>query len=98
MYYMPKCIVDDVWHEKLKNQEAYKEFCLKYNSNLVDHVENKGFGNLPWLQKYEKLYGKLSLAWFTSHDGKVTTHLYEKYIKEGDIKLEWDCVPIISTD
>lgn len=86
MYYMPKCIVDDVWHEKLKNQEAYKEFCLKYNSNLVDHVENKGFGNLPWLQKYEKLYGK------------VTTHLYEKYIKEGDIKLEWDCVPIISTD
>lgn len=41
-YFMPRCIVDTVWHEKLKDAENYNEFCMEYNGNYIEHMENKG--------------------------------------------------------
>ncbi|WP_301420319.1 hypothetical protein [Mammaliicoccus lentus] len=97
-YYMPRCIVDKIWHEKLKDTDSYKEFCLKYSKAYIEHVENKGEGVIPWIPKYEKRFGKLPPSWFTDYDGDVVTDLYDKYIEEGNIKLEWDCKPIMTTD
>ncbi|QHW37051.1 hypothetical protein GZH82_06795 [Staphylococcus ursi] len=98
MYYMPRCVVDKVWHEKLENEEEYKEFCRKYSEAYIQHKENKGEGILPWVPKYENKFGKLSPAWFTNEEGNVNTEIYDKYIKEGDIRVEWDCAPISTTD
>ncbi|HAR6242573.1 TPA: hypothetical protein I1725_002412 [Staphylococcus pseudintermedius] len=50
------------------------------------------------MEKYEEEYGKMTQEWFTDSSGKVLKDLYGKYIEEGDIQLEWDCVPIATTD
>ncbi|MDK3882598.1 hypothetical protein K9E52_09815 [Staphylococcus pseudintermedius] len=71
---------------------------MEYNGNYIEHMENKGKGFLPWMEKYEEEYGKMTQEWFTDSSGKVLKDLYGKYIEEGDIQLEWDCVPIATTD
>ncbi|MEK4758634.1 hypothetical protein NSS69_11905 [Macrococcus sp. FSL W8-0367] len=97
-YYMPRCVVDKVWHEKLKDEEEYKKFCMNYSKSYVKHEENKGKGDIPWVSKYENKFGKLAPVWFTNEEGDLLNDTYERYIKEGEIHLEWDCVPIMTTD
>lgn len=94
---MPRCFVDTVWHKKLENSKEYEEFCNNTVGSNVKHQKNSGFGEIEWFEEYEEKFGKLSPAWFANEKGEVDLEIFQKYIDTGDVKLEWDCNPIVTT-
>lgn len=94
---MPKSIVDEVWHEKLKKDD-YNEFCMKNAKQYVVHAPNKGNGEIKWFTKYEEKYGKLDKVWFTNKNGILDKKSYQIYLENGKPSMEWDCKPIPTDD
>ncbi|MCM3324764.1 hypothetical protein [Cytobacillus kochii] len=94
---MPKSIVDEVWHEKLK-REDYEEFCMRNANQLVGHAPINGKGEIGWFTKYENKFGKLDKVWFTDKKGTLDAESYRKYIESKNPSMEWDCVPIGTDD
>ncbi|MGE1164476.1 hypothetical protein ACQJ0Y_14505 [Peribacillus simplex] len=91
---MPAGVIDEVWHNKLKNQEEYTEFCNETAGGHITHAPMKGEGEIKWVPEYEKQFGKLDPAWFTKETGEVDKPKYEAYLRDGKVSMEWDCVPI----
>ena len=94
---MPRCIVDNYWHMLLKNPDEYNEFCVRYAGSHIDHVKNSGFGKIDWFNDYEDKYGRLTKEWFTNEEGVVDVEKYAEYLNSGEVKMQWDCIPIITT-
>ena len=92
---MPGGIIDEYWHEMLKDTNRYSEFCEKYAGYYVIHVEAGGVDVLDWVKRYEKEYGKLNKLWFTDKNGFFKGSEYEEYEKTGIVKMSWDCKPKI---
>jgi hypothetical protein len=93
---MPQGIIDEVWHEKLKDNEKYLEFCFDHANAQIDHVETNGTGELEWVENYEKKFGKLNQAWFVDKNGVLDFDTYQEYLKNGKLIMSWDCGPILT--
>jgi hypothetical protein len=91
--FMPSCIVDIAWHNLLKEKERYAHLTILATNSKVEHLENKGSGEINWVSDYESLFGKLSQVWFTSTEGILNHSAYSEYLKIGKMYASWDCTP-----
>ncbi|USK57370.1 hypothetical protein LIS82_13300 [Cytobacillus solani] len=94
---MPKGIIDEVWHEKLNDQESYTQFCNNTAGCYVEHIKEEGKGNLSWVTNYEEKFGKLDSTWFMDKQGQVNKEKLDNYSKSGKVSMEWGCGPIMPT-
>jgi len=92
---MPKCIVDDYWHNLIKEPNKYLLFTATSTGLYVEHKESNGFGEISWVKKYEELFGKLDKVWFTSSTGKFDEVSFKSYYENGKMIASWDCTPAI---
>lgn len=91
--FMPFCMVDDVWHNLLKDKERYTHLTLSLVGSKIKHLSQKGEGEIEWVSEYEKMFGKLSEIWFTSSNGKLDSLSYQRYLQTGKMYAAWNCNP-----
>ena len=92
---MPRCIIDEYWHELLELENEYEKFCIKYAGRIIFHEKSGGEEVLEWVKRYEQNYGVLSPLWFTDKFRELDIKSYEQYKQSGIVKLSWDCQPAI---
>ena len=91
--FMPACIVDEIWHELLNEEERYNALTFSCVGVNIEHHPNKGSGEIGWVEIYDQMFGKLSKQWFTTTDGKFNSLAYEEYLEKGKFYAAWDCTP-----
>ena len=88
--------IDDAWHELMKDEAAYLEFCQSISGRPIEHVPS-GKDNpivcIEWLKEYEARYGDLNPLWFADIDGNVDSLSYGAYRRTGEIYASWRCSP-----
>src|SRR6218665_3463988 len=92
---MPSCVVDSCWHELMEDDAQYASFTNRSVGGRIEHMENKGFGVIEWVPIYERMFGKLANPWFVAPEGKPIVELKAEYGQEGDLRMAWDCTPLI---
>ncbi|MEZ4888025.1 MAG: hypothetical protein R3E32_25080 [Chitinophagales bacterium] len=90
---MMSCIVDEAWHQILKDELGYQNFCNNVVGQVLPHNQVKGFGVIGWTSIYEDMFGQLPEIWFRNSDGDLDSNTYQKYLKTGIIEAAWDCTP-----
>ncbi|NEE29424.1 hypothetical protein G3M53_28750 [Streptomyces sp. SID7982] len=85
--------VDAAWHALLGTPD-YEALCLESAGQPIRHVENSGYGPVPWVAAYEEAYGPLPEIWFTDADGTVDRSAVARYRESGTVVAEWDCGPV----
>lgn len=85
--------IDEVWHNMLKDKEAYEKFSLDACGKVVNHLAQPGEGKLEWIESYENKYGKLNDLWFYDVNGELKEEELEHYHKNGEVVCSWDCKP-----
>ncbi|NSN01227.1 hypothetical protein HRD76_11390 [Enterococcus faecalis] len=90
---MPNSFIDEEWHAMLNDSETYEKFCLQYAGTLIKHEPSGGVDEFTWVKNYEQKYGKLNIIWFIDSSGTFNEKAYEEYIKNGIVKMSWDCKP-----
>jgi hypothetical protein len=88
-------LIDLYWHTALKDDAKYKSLCRKNADTIIYHKEDAGFGEISWINEYERRFGALSSVWFQSREGRLDIELMEEYLWTGDIYASWDCRPLI---
>lgn len=91
--YMPGGLIDEVWHEMLKDPTRYAEFCATHCGQVMGHVPSAGFGTLEWVPDYEAQYGSLHAAWFADKSGRIDVENMTDYKRTGLYVTSWDCNP-----
>lgn len=91
---MPNSYIDEEWHSMLEKPEEYKEFCLEHAGVELEHVPSGGVDEFVWVKDYEQKYGKLNIVWFIKSNGTFDNEAYEVYVKDGIVKMSWDCAPL----
>lgn len=91
--FMPVCIVDEAWHSLMSDEVRYDNLTSSFVGTRIEHLQNKGFGEIEWVANYERMFGKLSKHWFTCADGKFNSTAYDEYIEKGKLYAAWDCTP-----
>lgn len=91
--YMPGGLIDEVWHEMLKDKARYAEFSKLHAGEQLDHNPNAGFGTLEWVPDYEARFGPLHEAWFADKSGQVDQENLADYRRTGAYVTSWDCTP-----
>lgn len=96
---MPACLVDEYWHELCDSGEA-DELSVEASGMTFDHIndyelfpESRGEGSLPWLARYEEMFGPLSKVWFTDQEGNFDEATYKQYLEDSSYKASWGCNP-----
>lgn len=98
-YKMFSGAVDAVWHELLKDPDAYAAF--REEAGVVEnigHMPGSGFGVIQWIQDYHQRYGKLTPIWFTDASGVLDEKSYNAYLSTDVVVAAWDCgvmVPVL---
>ncbi|MEF8727522.1 MAG: hypothetical protein V5B34_04845 [Accumulibacter sp.] len=92
---MPSCVVDDEWHELMRNEQDYILFCSESAGSYIGHAPGNGQSEIEWVGAYEKRYGKLPHIWFTQKNGFFDENGYQKYQDTGVMIASWDCGPVM---
>ncbi len=85
--------VDEVWHAKLDDPEAYAAFCATTAGTYVSHEPGNGEGTIEWTSEYERRFGKLDDVWFMDKEGNLDKTALADYRDLGEFRGSWDCVP-----
>ncbi|RKL64946.1 hypothetical protein CR203_23345 [Salipaludibacillus neizhouensis] len=85
--------IDSVWHDMLKDESEYKEYCESNFGKVIGHTTTQGEGEISWIKDYEAKYGLLSPLWFTNKNGFFDQKAYQSYLDTGIVKASWDCTP-----
>jgi len=95
---MPKCIVDSVWHELLDKPQELRSLIDNHLGIEMEvaHLKSSGEGLLGWVGVYESRFGKLPLPWFVGPDGAVNDDALAHYEQTGEVRMSWDCTPLIT--
>ena len=88
-FLMPKCRVDEHWHQLLADPEAYRVFCERVAGGHVEHVKNGGVDRLPWVSLYHARHGALPRVWFENDAD------FAAYQRTGEVIASWDCNPSV---
>jgi hypothetical protein len=91
-------LIDSVWHDLLKSEEEYSEFCNALGVPRPGHQPMNGAGKITWISEYEARFGKLDSVWFMRVDGSVFSDVEEAYRKTGDVVCSWDCGVVYGTE
>lgn len=92
---MPACPVDEAWHELIKEDNRYREFCREAVGSQVQHLPVDGEGEIGWVEAYEDLFGTLSPIWFCDSEGNFNESAWKRYSETGEFHASWDCEPYI---
>lgn len=93
---MPDGVIDKEWHRLLEDDKEYEVFCKENVNAYVGHRENKGYGQLSWVSKYEERFGKLPIIWFIDSNKLLKEKEYLNYTKTGVMEMAWDCGPYVT--
>jgi hypothetical protein len=92
---MPAGLIDETWHNLMKQEAEYDRFCMDQVGFVVGHESGGGRKEIPWVKSYEERFGRLSKLWFTSKDGVFDSKSYGDYLSTGTYIASWDCGPVV---
>lgn len=97
---MLDCVVDEAWHQILKDELGYQLFCNNAVGQIITHDTDtvRDFGVIPWVPTYEKMFGQLPKIWFKNNEGILDSDTYQSYLKTGIVEASWICNPEIQPD
>ena len=75
--------IDEVWHRRLEDADAYVASCMALGIKPIGHVstlEAVHPATTEWVASYEARWGLLSEAWFRNADGDLDRQARSRYL------------------
>lgn len=98
MMVMPACIVDTLWHQ-LDGSPEFDAWTQELTGSKFEHVndydkypEARGYGQIPWVARYEEMFGMLSAVWFMDESGTMDQARYKRYLETSSMVSGFPCL------